>query len=150
MKVILLQDVKNVGKKGSVAEVSDGYATNFLFAKNLAVKATERGLEVKKEEEIKQKIENEKKKEEALNLKKELEKINLSFKAKSGKDGQMFGSISTKQICEELKNKHGIELDKRKFIDNQPISNFGWSRPKFELMKGIVAVINVEVKEEIK
>ena len=106
MKVILLQDVKKVGKKDQIVEVADGYATNFLIAKKLAVKYTEKSVEIR-----------DKQIEEAKVIAKKLESIVLEFEAPSSKDGRMFGTISQKQIIQELKDKYDISLDKRKFVD---------------------------------
>jgi large subunit ribosomal protein L9 len=147
MRVILLQDVKKVGKKGDIIDVAAGYATNFLIRQHLAVKASEKSVEVKNDQDAKAASEIEAKKAEAEVLKEKLKDINLTFYAKPGSDGRMFGGISTKQICEELKSKHGIEIDKKKFLDTSPITTFGWSRPRNELFKGVIANINVEVKE---
>lgn len=148
MKVILLKDVKKVGKKGDILEVSNGYAMNFLFKQGAAVKYTEKSLEVKKEQDHQAELDYLAAKKEAEELKAKIEAINLTFYSKPGQDGRMYGSISTKQICEELKTKHNIEIDKRKFVDSNPITTFGWSRPKNELFKGVIATINVEVKEQ--
>lgn len=148
MKVILLQDVKNVGKKGQIVTVADGFATNFLFAKKLAVIASEKGLEVKKHEEEQAKALQEELKKKALLEKEELEKIVLSFQMKSGKDGRMFGNITTKQVVEELKNKHQLVIDKRKFIDARSASGFGFTKFKVELFKGVIATITIEIKEK--
>lgn len=147
MQVILLKDVKNVGKKGEIVTVSDGYAMNFLIRQKAAVKASEKSKEVKQEQDRQVQLDYEAKKAAAIELKDQLATINLTFYAKTGKDGKMFGSISTKQICEELKRVHNIEIDKRKFIDNEPINTFGWSRPKHELFKGVIATLNIEIKE---
>ena len=148
MQVILLQDVKKVGKKGEIVEVSDGYANNFLIRQHLAVRASEKSRAVKEEQDNKAAANYEAQKAAAEELKVKLASINLTFFAKTGKDGRMFGGISTKQICEELKSKYNLEVDKRKFIDSAPITTFGWSRPQNELFKGVIATINVEVKEQ--
>lgn len=148
MKVILLQDVKAVGKKGQIVDVSDGYATNFLLARKLAIKATDKSIEFKKQEEVEQKQQVELKKQEMIALKQKLEQHVIVIFAKGGKDGKMFGSISTKQIAEELHAKHGLTIDKRKFIDSSPINTFGHSKLKIDLFKDVVAEIHVEVKEQ--
>ncbi len=147
MRVILLKDVKKVGKKGDILEVSDGYAKNFLLPQKAAVQATKGSMSVKKEQDDLAAANYEERKKEAQELAKKIEAINLTFYSKAGKDGRMFGTISTKQVVEELKTKHGIEIDKRKFVDNEPITAFGWSRLKNELFKGVIATVNVEVKE---
>lgn len=147
MKLILLQDVKNVGKKGDTVNVSDGYGTNFLLARKLAVLATSKSLEIRDEEIKKSELEEKKRHEEALVLKAQVEKVKLVIKAKSGKDGKMFGSISSKQIVEELKNQFDLTVDKRKIIIDETINTFGHVLVKVELYRGVVATINVNVVE---
>ena len=147
MKVILTQDVKKVGKKGEIVNVADGYGQNFLIKNKLAVLATAHGKEIvaqNKEQERLQDLENKKKAEE---LKAVLEGITLEFYLSSGKDGKTFGSVSTKNIAEELLKKHDIKIDKRKFIDAHPIGALGYTKLKVDLYKGIIATINVHLKE---
>ena len=125
MKVILTQDVKKVGKKGDIVNVADGYGQNFLIKNKLAVLATEHGKEIvahNKEQERLQDLENKKKAEE---LKETLENITLEFALSSGKDGKTFGSVSTKNVAEELLKTHDIKIDKRKFINARPIQALG-------------------------
>ena len=147
MKVILLQDVKKVGKKGEVVKVADGYGQNFLIKNKLAVKETagaKKILEQQKEEARLQDIENKKNAEE---LKEKIEGITLEFVLKSGKDGKTFGSVSTKHIVEQLREKYDIRVDKRKFINAHPIGALGYTKLKVDLYKGIIATINVHLKE---
>lgn len=148
MKVILLSDVKKVGKKGEIVEVSIGYANNFLFPKKLAVMFTPRGEEILAEEVEDKRLKEESKKEAANELAKQLEKITLEFKAKVGKDGKMFGTISLKQIEDELKNKHAITIDKRKFVDKITIDRLGHYKLRNELHKGVFGIVNIHVSEE--
>ncbi|NLC96791.1 MAG: 50S ribosomal protein L9 [Erysipelotrichaceae bacterium] len=146
MKVILLNDVKKVGKKGDVVEVADGYARNFLIAKGYAVQETttsKKILEIQKGEEAENQAEL---KKEAENLKNKLENLVVEFKVRSGKEGKVFGSISTKQIVEEL-SKMGIKVDKRKFIDTTPINVLGTTIVKVELYKGVVGNIKCHLSE---
>ena len=84
---------------------------------------------------------------DAKELAKEIESITLEFTLKSGKDGKTFGSVSTKQVVEQLREKYGIKIDKRKFIDAQPIGALGYTKLKVDLYKGIIATINVHLKE---
>lgn len=147
MKVILLSDVKKVGKKGQMVEVSDGYARNFLFARKLAVAASEGSVKVLKAEEAKEDARQAALKKEAEALKDELAKQEFVFKVKANKDGRVFNSISTKQIAELLKSK-GITIDKRKIIDNEPITSLGYSIIKVELYKGVIGSIKVKLEEE--
>lgn len=146
MKVILLSDVKKVGKKGEIVDVSDGYARNFLFAKKLAVVASETGKKVLDEEKARKAALDSENKAKAEEIAKQLEKIELSFKVKA-KDGRVSGSVSTKQIADELK-KAGITVDKRKFIDNEPLVTLGYSNVKVELYKDVIGTIKVKLVEE--
>ena len=148
MKVLLLKDVKNIGKKDQEVEVANGYAANYLFPNKLAIALTEKGREIR-DEQIKQAQDIEAKKiadAEALGLK--LKDVILEFKAKVSKDGRMIGTISTKQIVEQLTKEHKITVDKRKFIDHYLVNALGYTRLKIELHKGVVGIINVHVSEE--
>ena len=145
MKVVLLEDVRKVGKKGDVVNVSDGYGQNFLIKNKLAVKETagaKKILEQQKEEARLQDIENKKNAEE---LKEKIEGITLEFVLKSGKT---FGSVSTKHIVEQLREKYDIRVDKRKFINAHPIGALGYSNLKVELYKGVIATIRVHLSEK--
>ena len=138
MKVVLLEDVRKVGKKGDVVNVSDGYGQNFLIKNKLAVKETagaKKILEQQKEEARLQDIENKKNAEE---LKEKIEGITLEFVLKSGKDGKTFGSVSTKHIVEQLREKY----------DAHPIGALGYSNLKVELYKGVIATIRVHLSEK--
>ena len=146
MKVILLSDVKKVGKKGEIKEVADGYARNFLISRGLAVMASEGANKVLAKQNKEKEKQEQIAKEEAIKLKEELSKIELDFKVKA-KEGRVSGSVSTKEIAEELKKK-GIEIDKRKIIDNEPITSLGYSNIKIELYKGVIGTIKVRLIEE--
>lgn len=145
MRVILLQDVKNVGKKGQSVEVSDGYASNFLMPKRLAVAETSRSKEVLNKQIQDQKDAIDQERQKAEEVAKKLEAVTLEFIVQVGADQKMFGSISSKQIEAELKNKHNILIDKRRFIDKFPLNNLGYSRLRIDLFKGVVGVVNVHV-----
>ena len=147
MKVILLQDVKNVGKKGQTIEVSDGYANNFLLPKRLGVNATKRSVEILDKQKEDARILDEKNRKEAEELKEELKTITLEFTCKTGKDGKLFGSVSSKQVVEKLKTSYGITIDKRKFVDKETVNTLGVTILKNELYKGVVAEIKVHVSE---
>ena len=143
MQVIFIKDLKGQGKKGEIKEVSNGYDVNFLIKKGYDIKKTEGSLnklneEVKKNKEID--LEN---KEKALELKKKLEKITLNFKVKASRD-KMFGSISTKQIKEEL-SKFGFNIDKKQ-IENQVINTLGTHIIKVNLYKDIDCKLNVHTE----
>lgn len=147
MKVILLQDVKNVGRKGQTIEVSDGYANNFLLPKRLGVNATKRSVEILDKQKEDARILDEKNRKEAEELKEKLKTITLEFTCKTGKDGKLFGSVSSKQIVEKLKTSYGITIDKRKFVDKETVNTLGVTILKNELYKGVVAEIKVHVSE---
>lgn len=145
MQVILKADVKKVGKKGEIKEVADGYARNFLIAKGLAVQASTGSLyALQKENEAKEAIEADKK-AKAEELKEKLKDMTFEFKV-NVKNGNVFNSVSTKQIEAELK-KQGIMIDKRKIIDHAPIKELGVTKVRVELYKGVIATINVHLKE---
>ena len=148
MKVILLQDIKGVGKKQQVVNVKDGYGANYLIPNRLAVMYSERGQEILDDQKQKEADKIERMKAEARDISKKLENIVVEFDAKGSGDGRMFGTISTKQIAEELKAKHGIEIDKRKFIDKTPVDHFGYSKLTIELYKGITGVVTILVNEK--
>ena len=150
MKVILLKDVKKLGKKDAIIDVSDGYASNYLFPNKLAVQVTNKSKEILSKQQEDARIAEENAKKAAQELAKRLENIEVLFTTKVGKEGKMFGSVSLKQIEEEMLNQHGIQIDKRKFIDKGPLDSLGIYRLKIELHKGVVGTIKVHIVEEGK
>ena len=148
MKVILLSDVKKVGKKGSVVEVSDGYGANFLIPNKLAVKVTKTSMDIKNKQDDEKAKQDEQNRLDAIALKDKMENLTVKLKGKVGKDGKMFGAISTKQIVEEYKKQFNIELDKRKIVDSKSISSLGYTKIKIELYKGVIGTITVHIEEE--
>ena len=146
MKVILLSDVKKVGKKGEVKEVSDGYAQNFLIKQNLAVPASEGSIKVlNKQNAEKEKLDAENK-EEAKRIKEELKEKEFVFKVKA-KDDKVFNSISSKHIAEEL-NRQGYQIDKRKIIDNEPLTTLGINIVRIQLYKDVIAEVKIKLEKE--
>lgn len=146
MKVILLDDVKKVGKKGEIVDVSDGYAKNFLFNKKLAVMATKKSMEILDEENLQHDLEEKQKEADAEALKAALANITLEFHVKTGEGGRVFGSVSTKQIVEQLREKHGVKVEKRKVLDSSAISSLGYTDVKVDLYKNkVIGVIRVHV-----
>jgi len=141
MKVILLQDVKNVGKKNDVLEVADGYAKNFLIKKNLATIANNEKLNENKQLKNAQDFHKQVELENAKVLAKEIEKITLEMSLKFGENGKAFGSITSKEVAEELE-KHNISLDKKKIILKDAIKSAG----SFEC----VAKVHPEVSAKFK
>jgi len=147
MKVILLMDVKNIGKKGETKEVSDGYANNFLIPRKFAVPLTNKSLEILNKQNTEKANEIEANRKVALENKEKLKTITLEFTAKAAPDGRMIGSISYKEIEEELKNKFNIEIDKRKIVTKYQVNAFGTTKLKIELFKDVIGEISVHVKE---
>ena len=146
MKVILLKDVKKVGKKGEIVDVSDGYAKNFLLARKFAVIATDASVKVLEKQNAETQAEYEEEKRKAEELKKEIEKEQLRFMVKAGTGGRVFNSVSSKQIVAALAKK-GFKVDKRKFIDYYPIQALGFTEVKIELFKDVVCVLKVQLVE---
>ncbi|HEY4537625.1 MAG TPA: 50S ribosomal protein L9 [Erysipelothrix sp.] len=147
MKVILLKDVKKVGKKDEILDVADGYARNFLIPNGLAVEATSTGREILKGQKKEAAKEQERLKKEAQDLAKKLEAITLEFPVKTGEGGRVFGSVSTKQIEEELKKKHNIKVDKRKFKPNKALNLLGMNHIEVTLFPDVVGEIKVRLVE---
>ena len=152
MKIILLADVKGVGKKGMTVDAKDGFAKNFLIPRGLAVISTDSNQKILAKNNAEEDARQQALKEEAEELAKRLEHINVEFKAKVGSDGRMFGAISPKQIEEGLKAQWNIIIDKRKFIDKYPANALGYTRLKIELYKGsageVIGTVNVHISEE--
>jgi large subunit ribosomal protein L9 len=147
MKVIFLKDVKGKGKKGEVKNVADGYAHNFLIKQGLAIEASNANIST---------LEGQKKKEdkraaeelaEAKKLGEQLEKITVELSAKAGEGGRLFGSITTKQIAEELQKKHGIKIDKRKMELSDAIRTLGHTKVPVKLHHEVLSTLTVHVKE---
>ena len=147
MEVILLADVKHVGKKNQKVVVSDGYANNFLLKNKLAVPVSKKSVEILENQKENARLAEIKAKEDAQKLAETLKGITVEFEAKVGKDSKLFGSVSLKQVEEELKNKHNITIDKRKFLDKGPLDSLGYHRLRIELYKGVVGEIQVHIKE---
>jgi large subunit ribosomal protein L9 len=148
MKVILLEDVKNVGEKGQIINAKDGYARNFLFPKNLAIEATPSNL---KNLENTKRLQDEKENEiyeEAKKLEEELMKITIVLKSKAGENGKLFGSITTKEIADSLEAEKGISIDKRKFELEEVIKSVGEYSVKIRLHPKVAAKMNVIVTEK--
>ncbi len=147
MKVILLEDVKSVGKKGELVNTSDGYAKNFLFPKKLAVEATKSNLN---DFELKQKAEAKRKKEEfeqAQAMAKELENKIVTVKVKTGENGKLFGSVTNKEVAEEIVKQTGLEIDKKKVSIGDPIKMVGERTAVIKLHPKVSAEIAIKIVE---
>ena len=144
MKVIFLKDVKKQGKKNEIKEVSDGYANNFLIKNGYAVKYTKSSSERLDEELLNNKKEEEKNTKAANEIKNKIEKEEFVFKVQAGQDGRVFGSVSSKQICDELKSK-GYDVDKKMILINESLSSLGTFLVDAQLYKKVVAKIKVRL-----
>jgi len=148
MKVILQQDVKGKGKKGELVNVSDGYARNFLLPRKLAVQATNENLAVMKQQEKEKQKKIERDKAKANEISTKLGDVLVKISARGGGDGgKLFGSITTKEISEELQKQHGIEIEKNKIVQDEPIKSFGSYEVKCKLGFEITGIIHVLVIE---
>ena len=148
MKVILLQDIKNVGRKEEIINANDGYARNYLFPKKLAVEATKDNLlklQAKKTSETNKKnaeIEENKK------IAAEIEKIKLLIKVKAGANGKIFGGITSKEISEELKKQYNMQIDKKKIMVKETIKNLGQFVVEIKFGDGVNAKLTINIQGE--
>ena len=146
MKVILLADVKSKGKKGDLINVSDGYARNFLFPKNLATEADSAALSEMKSRQAAAEHHKEEEIADAKSLADKLNGKSVTLKAKAGASGRLFGSITSKEIADEINRVFEVNIDKKK-LSVADIKNFGDYTAEIKLYKGISAKVNVKVEE---
>jgi len=154
MKVILQEDVKGKGKKGELVNVSDGYARNFLLPRKLAVQATPENMTVMKQQEKAKLKKAEADKAKANEIVEKLGDVLVKISARGGDEsasgggkGKLFGSITSKEISEELQKQHGIEIEKNKIVQDEPIKSFGSYEIKCKLGFEITGIIHVLVIE---
>jgi len=148
MKVILLQDVKSIGKKGDIIEANDGYARNFLLPKKLGVEANSKNLNDLKLQNANQEKVAAQKLEDAQNFAKELTTKSVTVFIKAGEGGKTFGSVSGKEIVAAFKEQCGIELDKKKLVLEEPIRNFGTYNVDIKLHPQVTGTLKVKVQEK--
>ncbi len=145
MKVILLKDVKSLGKKGDIVEVSEGYGRNFIIPSKTGVPADAKNLNTLKLQKANEEKIAAEKLAEAKVLKEKIEAVKLTLTVKVGKDGRAFGSVSTKEVQEALKKQAGIEVDKKKFSTDVPMKNLGGYDIDVKLHKDVTAKLHVSV-----
>lgn len=145
MKVILKQDVHNLGKKNALVNVNDGYARNFLIPKGLAIEANASAVN---EMKLKENAEKSKKEHELINAKKLADKINtitINFKSKAGENGKLFGSITSKDIAEKLEKDFKVQIDKRKIVLPDAIKALGTYDIEIKLYTGVSSALKIQV-----
>lgn len=147
MKIILLEDVKTLGKKGDIINANDGYARNFILPKKIGIEATPKNLN-----DLKLQKANDEKVaaqilQDAQDFAKELEEQTVEVKMKAGEGGRAFGSVSTKEIAVAYKDKYGKEIDKKKMVLPEAIKNFGTYEVKVKLHPKVSGVLRVKVEE---
>lgn len=145
MKVILLQNIKGVGKKDQIINANDGYARNYLFPKKLAVEANAGNLGNLKAKQESNQYRKDVEKEEATKLANKLKDITLVLKVKAGENGKIFGGVTSKEISENLKAQYKIEIDKKKIILSETIKVLGTTAVDIKLYEGIIGKLKVQI-----
>ena len=145
MKVILLSDIKGVGKKDQIINANDGYARNYLFPKKLAVEATTGNLSNLKAKQESNQYRKDMQKEEAINLANKLKEINLIIKVKAGENGKIFGGVTAKEIADNLKTQYNIEIDKKKVNISETIKVIGTRTVDIKLYEGVIGKLKINV-----
>jgi len=148
MKVILLEDVKKVGKKGEVVEVSEGYARNFLLKKKLGKAATNTAINDIKLQQAADQRRKAEQLEEARELAKKIEAAQLALKVKAGDNGKIFGSVSTKEIAAGIKEQLGVTIDKKKLSLKEPIKSIGTHTVTIKIHPKVISKLNIKVTAE--
>ncbi len=147
MQVVLLEDVKTLGKKGDIVKANDGYARNFLIPKNLGVEATPANLAKLKQQKAHEAKVAAEQLAEAKQLSDSLSGKVLQMKAKVGEGGRLFGAIASKEVAQAIKTQLGLDVDKKKIILPEPIKTLGKHEISIRLHKDVLAKLNVEVAE---
>ena len=147
MKVILLENIKGVGKKDEVINASDGYARNFLFPKKLAIEANVENMSKLKGKNDSTAYKKSVEKEEAQNIAEKLKNITLKVAVKAGENGKIFGSITSKEIADNLKEQYKVEIDKKKIDLKEPIKTLGSFSVNIKLYEGVIGTLKVQITE---
>lgn len=148
MKVILLTDVKGMGKKGEIVNASDGHARNYLFPKKLAVPADKQNLSELSAKKSSEAHKKELEKQEAIRMKEKIEKEVLVLKVKAGENGKTFGSITSKEISENIEKEFKEKVDKKKVIMQEPIRAIGGYVVDLKLFEGVICKLTISVVAE--
>lgn len=148
MKVIFQQDVRGQGKKGELKEVSEGYARNFLLPKGLAVEANKDNMNALALKEKAKRAQEARERAEATENAARLKDVMVTIRAKAGANGRLFGSVTSQEIVDALKEQHGIVIEKNKLVQADPIKNFGSYSVKCKFGYGIDGTVNLQVIEK--
>ena len=148
MKVILKDNIKSIGKKDEIVNVSDGYARNFLFPKNLAVEANASNLSKLKTKKDSENFKKNQEKEEAQKMADKMEKVRIRFNVKTGENGKVFGGVSSKEIVEKLDKEYNFKVDKKKIELKETIKTLGITKVPVKLYEGVIVNLNIEVLGE--
>ncbi len=145
MKVILLENVKGVGKKDEIINANDGYARNFLFPKKLAIEANNPNLTILKSKQNANAHKKAEEKKQAEDLKEKLNKIILKIQVQAGENGKIFGGVTSKEISEQLKKQYNYEVDKKKIDLKENIKTIGMFNIDLKLYEGVIGKIKIDV-----
>lgn len=148
MKVILKQDVKGLGKKDDLVNVSDGYARNFLFPRGLAVEANESNLNIVKTRKEAEKSKKDRELAQARKLAEELRNVEVAIRAKTGENGKLFGSITSKDISDKLKEDFGMDIDRKKIVIPDTIKTTGTYEIDVKLYPEVSGRLKVRIESE--
>ena len=148
MKVILLEDVKGVWKRGDLVNAKTGYARNFLFPRELAIEATPKNRKEWKKRRKLEEARREEELEQATKLKERIESLSVELKGKAGEGGRLFGSITSSDISKALMEQHDIEIDRRKIELKDSIKSIGETEVEIRVYQGVSAVLRVKIVEE--
>ncbi len=147
MKVILLQDVKGKGKKGQMLEVSDGYARNYMLPRKMAVEATADNINTKRMTDKATQERQQREREEAFAISEKLKDTVVTVRAKGGGAGRLFGSVTTQEISDAIKQQEGFDIDKRRIVLEEQIKTVGEYTVKCKLGYEITAQLKLKVEE---
>lgn len=145
MKVILLSDIKGVGKKDQVIEASDGYARNYLFPKKLALEANTENMSKLKSRQNSNQFRKDTEKKQAEEIAKKLKGIMPKIKVRAGENGKIFGGVTSKEISDGLKRDYNIDIDKKKILLNETIKTIGTFTIDIKLYEGVIGKLKIDV-----
>lgn len=148
MKVVLLENVKNIGNKGDIVEVKDGYGRNFLIKTKKGVIGNKENIEMAEKVKVEEAKRMEAERQEAVELAKKIDATEITITERAGEDGKLFGSVTSKDITEALEKEKGIKVDKRKVELEMPIRNVGRVEVKIKTYQGVTGNLTVIVKGE--